>query len=363
MITGKKEVLECLEYWREQTELDQVNYIALAAVKQKHEIAYDYAGAFGVENIAADGLKTCMQELEAIVMARDLGPRDFSKDASYVEWPLSGVAPFNWDFLIWLIDAEMTRRRLGAPAPLRVGFSHEELLLDPVSRKFWERVMRPLLPLIGAVIDQNAIGGRHRKLYVPQDIVVASRGGEEVPRLAASQQARSQVASVLHGVQPVTITLREASHFQHRNSNLLAWTRFAHELEKTGERVVFVRDTAKANEPLPGLATFPRASFDVDTRMALYELSKVNLFISNGPGGLAFFSNRPYLYFVNIRAQDEDYGPNKDGWWYQSNGIGPGEQWPWSYPDQRLIWKTDTYENICEAWEELCAFNQERRVA
>jgi hypothetical protein len=348
--TGSPEVIELFEYWYERAKLGDIVYAAVATVRTMDEVAYDYAGAKGLEDWAQKPLKTLLQELEMLRKARALGPRNFDLDASYVEYHLTGT-PICWDFLIWLVDAEMTRRRLRGPAPLRVAFTRADEL-DFTSRDFFENVFRPLLPLIGAVEDVNAIGGRHKGLYTPYDIVLAAKSGEEVPRLEASDKGRENMAMWLHGTVPITITLREAEHWKPRNSNLKAWLKFASDLQSKGENVIFIRDTGKANEPIPGFASCPIASFTVDLRMALYEKAKCNFFVSNGPAGLAMFGDRPYLNFHNMR-RDIDYPANNKGWWYKSNGINEGEQWPWSLPTQRLVWKKDTYENICAAWEEM----------
>ena len=347
---GNPEVVELLEYWLKIAREGDVHHVALAAVRNHDQVAYDYAGAKGLEARAQVALVTVTQELEALRQGRLPGPRNYDLPASYVEYHLTGT-PICWDFLIWLVDAEMTRRRFGAPAPLRVAFTREDQL-DDVSRRFFENVFRPLLPLINAVEDPDAVGGRHKPLYTPFEVVLASKAGEAVPRLEASATARDTMELWLHGTEPVTITLREAPHWKHRNSNLEAWLRFADDLQRRGQPVIFLRDTARANEPLPGYASCPIASWNVDLRMALYERARANLFVSNGPAGLALFGDRPYLYFLHI-FKDDLYGPNNPGWWLGSNGIDEGEQWPWALPTQRLVWRPDTYENISAAWEEL----------
>ena len=186
--TGNAEVVGLLEYWLEQARKGDLYYVALAAVKNMDQVAYDHAGAKGLEDRARDCLITCAQELDTIIKSRKRGPRNFDLSASYVEWDCVGT-PVCWDYLIWLVDAEMTRCRLKGPPPLRIHFSRVDEL-DKVSRDFFENVFRPLLPLIGAVEDVNAKGGRHKPLYVPYDIVLASKAGEEVPRLQASDRAR-----------------------------------------------------------------------------------------------------------------------------------------------------------------------------
>ncbi len=346
---GNKEVIGVLEHWIDAAKNGDFCYLALAAVKDGDKVAYDFAGAAGIEKHCISGLKAVTADLELIQQARRLGPRNINLDASCHEWHFTGT-PMCWDFLIWLIDAEMTRIRYGAPAPLRIHFSRVEHL-DQYGRDFFECVFRPLLPLIGAIEDKDAAGGRHKPVYVPQDIVLASKAGEEVPILQASEEDRYNMSLWLHGTRPVTITLREASHWNKRNSNMEAWLKFADDLRAKGEEVIFVRDTEKSTDPIVGFSSCPIAAHHVGLRMALYEKAKCNLFVSNGPAGLGLFSRTPYLYFANLRP-DKQYPANHPLWWRRSNGLCEGEQWPWALPTQRMIWKTDDYENINEAWEQ-----------
>ena len=50
---------------------------------------------------------------------------------------------------------------------------------------------------------------------------------------------------------------------------------------------------------------------------------------------------------------DHPYLYNTGEFWREKNGIAPGEQYPWSRPDQRIVWERDTYENISKAWGDL----------
>jgi hypothetical protein len=131
-----------------------------------------------------------------------------------------------------------------------------------------------------------------------------------------------------------------------------AWTAFAHYLESEGQPVVFVRDTAMAYEPLIGLATFPRASIDIDVRCALYASARCNMFVSNGPWNIALFGDRPWLMFCEIDNTD-DFLPNREEWWNDCSGIKAYEQFPWSHDEQRIIWARDDYDNLLAAWRLL----------
>jgi len=47
---------------------------------------------------------------------------DETLDASHVCYKRRHTGPLGFDFIYWLVDAEMTRVREGAPAPLKVAF-------------------------------------------------------------------------------------------------------------------------------------------------------------------------------------------------------------------------------------------------
>lgn len=350
---GSIETINGLKWWLEQAETKRnIHYMAIGAVQSGHKIAYDYFGSNGVENLARDALKIVDNELGAVIKQRQLGKPNLDLSASYVEWHCSGT-PMCWDFLIWLVQAEMDRIRLGGDPPLRVAFTRTETLSEK-KRKFFENVYWPLLPLIGAVEDKDAVGGRHKPIYVTVDIVARARSGEKVPILRASDTGRETMRMWLHDIKPITVTLREAGHWPKRNSNLKAWLKFADDMKKKGETVIFIRDTefATAGLPKPDYWQAPMCAHNIDLRMALYEQAKINLGISNGPFGLCLFSEVPYLYFVNQQRGDKTYIAHKSEWWHKSNGIKPGEDWPWAKPGQKMIWRRDTYNNICEAWEQ-----------
>jgi hypothetical protein len=238
----------------------------------------------------------------------------------------------SFEFLIWLAEAEMTRVRMGAPAPLRVSFA------NTIATDWLERVWRPLLPMLGAVEDP-AITADDTTPFLSFDhmfnaMVGAAERGEPVPRLQAPEAARQTVRDMIGkcvGSAPVVITLREAAYDMHRNSNLQEWLRFAAGLDAG---VIFVRDTAKAHEPLDGFTTYPHASTDVQIRMALYEQARMNFFVSNGPWMMAGLSAAPYRVFQTQYAGCQ------------------GPQYPWAGPDQRIVYALDRFENLTAAWRQ-----------
>lgn len=347
-VSGNSAVIELLEAYLEVAKYNDFGHIAIAMVGHPNVAATDFAGDIALELSTREALGILTGKVQKSIDDWSLPPRDESLDASYVCYNVAN-APLGFDFLIWLVDQEMMRRRENAPGPLKVGFwlGLNEGRINCDQRRMWlNKVFRPLLPMIGAVEDSTAIHGRHKEVYVPRDIVAAVNRGESAPRLRSVCQTKTD--------QAVTITLREAAHWSHRNSNLEAWLRFARDLRASGESVIFVRDTDKANVALEDFKTDPIASVDLDRRMALYESAKANLFVSNGPVGLALFGDRPWLQFVPVEDDSNPkYGPNTRKSWKDLMGIEIGGQFPWCAPDQRIVWLVDSYDNICAAWQAL----------
>jgi hypothetical protein len=344
---GTPEVIDLLESYLETARTHAFSHVAIAMTGYPNIAACDFAGDIALQLGTQEALGVLQGKLLAEIANWQKPPVDDNLDASFVCYPASN-APLGFDFLVWLVDAEMTRIREGAPAPLKVGFwmgRGGDHLVERNNRRRWlNKVFRPLLKFIGAVEDERAIYGRHKALYVPRDTIAVTRAGEKPPLFKTPDQPHLPEGAV-------TITLREADHYGHRNSNLDAWRQFARELIDDGEAVIFVRDTDKAHEPLGHFATCPEASLDLTARMALYQKSKCNLFVSNGPVGLAHYSAAPWLQFLAVT--DRNGNPYPDEFWKKIMGLLPGEQFPWSNPTQRLIWATDSYDNILSAWKSL----------
>ncbi len=276
-----------------------------------------------------------------------------------------GVVSF--DFIAWLVHAEMIRRRENAPGPLKIGFwfgrDGNSGLELPSRVQMFEHIARPALALVGAVEDQScAHDGRWHEVFTTGPIVDSVLSGEKLPKLRATENARTFVRR-LQLRNPVTITLREATHYPHRNSNMAAWLKFAQWLTRRGEQVVFVRDTEKADVPIEGYRTVPDASRDLVIRQALYESAKMNLFVSNGPLALAEFSDYPWLAFMKPEQDGHQYAPATPTFWRRAFGIEVGSQFPWSHVNQRIVWQGDDYENLVAAWNEMAERMQAARVA
>jgi len=347
MSASHPNVFKLIKTYMEFAEKHPVASIAIAVCVHPNMDAADFEGEVGMEPLLRANLARLDKKIEDFVNLWSLPPNDPSLTKDNVVYNLAHD-PLNHDFLIWLVDAEMTRRRAGAPAPLKVSFwcgTDAKERMEKDNRRQWlEKVFRPLLGMIGAVEDFR-YDGHHSTDFVPRNITAAVRNGERVPILKSGLPPRHPGS--------VTITLRESWYWPHRNSNLEAWLRFAKYLRERGEKVIVVRDTEKAFDNFADFQTDSEASLYTAKRMALYEGAKCNLFTSNGPVGLVLFSHAPWLQFVPIEEEGSTYQPNTKKFWKDSNGIEPGEQYPWASETQRLVWGKDSYENIVNAWEAI----------
>lgn len=358
---GNEEVVALLERWTEEAKRGEVSYVGLFACQKPDKVACDFAGAVEMESCTPAGIEGLKAKIGQSIKDRQPPTRDLALGADYVCYrPYQ--QPANFDFTSWLVQREMERAREGAPAPLKVAFWSPAGLT--YKRRMLHPVVRAMVPLLGAVEDPAAERARLAPLdagYV--NIVTAARAGEAVPKFRAPAAAKQQVRDFL-GYEPpiVTITLRETEHDISRNSNTSAWLALARHIQAQGYRIIFVRDTARAKEPIGGFETLSTASLMLDIRLALYEHAKFNFFVSNGPVSLACFSDVPWMAFIAV-SDDDPLPVSTPSWWRDHHGIGPGEQFPWSRPDQRIIWARDDYENLVEAWEGRGALRQHPEAA
>ena len=274
--------------------------------------------------------------------------------------------PASYDFITWLVVAEMDRRRRGVQDPLMVafkngpedGFRRNDVQNTPEKQQILDHVMRPALKLFGAVESEHALKGRQYH-YWYRPITDGFKSGEEVPKCnppIGDIMAMARWLSV-HGIKPkeaLIITLRETRYSPARNSNVEAWLAFAHKRRDEGFKIVFVRDTAKADEPLEDFLICERAARDICQRAALYSLAKCNLLIANGPMELLQFSDWPFL---EMKPTDINPGlPMSVGvsWWQRFGGFTPPDYLPWLGKHQLAVWQRDTAENIEGAWAQWC---------
>jgi len=361
--TGNTECILLLERWLERAKSHgQIAFVAVVACENLKHVVSDYAGSLELAFAANWGMDTAKYQLLARAHGRHEEPfqADNVNAADRICYDIS-KAPACYDWIAWLVLAEMNRRREGAPAPLKVGFRmidtpEEKTLHERERARFYKNVIFPSLSFVGAVADADSNTAPAIEKYTIRPIVELANKGEEVPLLKPSQSAIAAIERFLYSSddkrEPITITLREVKgKWEFRNSNVDEWLKVADYLQNKGERVIFIRDTDHAQERITGHRICSPASLDVHMRLALYEAAKCNLFVSNGPWMLALHGSRPWLMFVETDFMSPFF-PETPQFWQQWHGVHHA-QFPWSLPTQRIIWKRDNAKHIIEAWEQL----------
>lgn len=139
----------------------------------------------------------------------------------------------------------------------------------------------------------------------------------------------------------VTITIRESFRTRYRNSNIEAWTKFKEYLKARKKDIVWLGEAE--GQPL-----------DLEYRMALYAGADMNLGACNGPMALCCFSDAPHITMnMNPPKPADDDGYDILNLWMKQR-FPPGSQLSFRNERQKMVWETDTYENIVKAYEEMC---------
>ncbi len=321
-----------------------------------------------------------MKELRPIPIQRrrpHLGPNpDYSK-AFYPDPP-------SHDFLVWLVIAELMRRYHGAPAPLKVRFGLFDQRLGifdfgvhgvlsgmvtgcGVSREYHEtmlaNVLRPAIEMIGAVEEVPPLNNPWPTAYLRDwceydyhigHLVDTGRQGHAIPKFTAPEWAQDEVREFLRGLglKPIVITLRETVAQPERNSQIGEWLRFAASIARD-HPILFLRDTAKADERFPVFPTWPRASTNAYVRTALYSQALVNMMVSNGPIGWCEFSDAPFLCCKQLIPALPKWEHGQARGWRQQAHMEIGDQYPWSSPRQRLTWTDDSFAELEKAFDDF----------
>ncbi len=301
------------------------------------------------------------------------------------------VSPISYDFAIFLTLAEIERRRAGADSvhivivPTAEGqFRNDDAEYDAANKRW--RLHNILLPLCAAApspisislcrdrgeaarIEAGSDGPRFPEGYATNaptagfmwsQVASASARGEAVPSLRAGAEARRSMEAWLGAHcgsrRPVTVTLRESSHFAARNSNTADWLQFARELDRDRYCPVIIRDTerifAPASSEFDGILCCPLASLNLDLRLALYELAWLNLGIPNGP--TALFWLNAHIRFLMFGMINEN-APGTSSVFVASQGLPHGGQLPHATPFQRLVWEPDNADVITREFAAMTA--------
>jgi len=352
---GNAECVALLELWLAKAKEGGITHLALAACEAPNIIYADVCGSIIMQSAihsAIDGLK---KRIDDEITSR-LPPFDPNIPANQVCYNVSSGI-LGYDFLPWLINAEMRRVRMAIEEPLKIAFfRHANATTLPAYHyEMLQNVARPMVSMVGAEANK-VFGGEYTFSVFYKDVVDAVLRGEKIPKFTPMLAATLAIEDDLRGLkQPVTITLREATHSPWRNSDLTTWMAFAKYLEDRGEEVIFIRDTRFANDEFDDFSTHPAAAVDLHVRTALYQQAKCNLFVSNGPMTINYHLDTPFMAFIEVdEGHHQRYRPGWPEFWPECMGIEVGQQFPWFNEAQRIVWKKDSLENLIEAWEQRC---------
>lgn len=278
------------------------------------------------------------------------------------------VGPVSYDFIVFLIKAEIERLRIGAdrmhvvivPMPDGVGGMFRPKPQYDLSEAQWRlwNILIPAPQLFGATVTlatdwlqaRRIASEKSWKCWPPDwdsqtlknrrhligGVIQSAIAGVTIPTLSASDRARQEVRKwyKARGKPVVTMTLRN-TYLPERNSDLEAWKAAAGYIESKGYSVVLLEDTSIALSYGRGYG-----ELNLDLRMACYQEAELNLQANNGAASLCWFSDRPYLMFGAGVPESEWKGLFVD------QGLPLGESWPWALGSQRLIYGKETAEQI-----------------
>jgi hypothetical protein len=279
------------------------------------------------------------------------------------------VGPVSYDFVVFLIKAELERKRVGAdrlhvvivPGEGPGGMRDKSGFYDQHEAKFrLHNICIPACALIGATVTLATDWEQAELLAVgrawPPDwnnqtlrtrphliggIVEAAKAGTPIPRLQASEHARRVVRKLWQGQRVVTMTQRH-TYLNGRNTSPTHWNAAQQYISGKGFGVVMINDVGAALAQGGGFA-----ELNIDLRMAIYQEAALNLQANNGSASLCWFSETPYIMF------DAGVGETEKEWrgLFVDQGVPWGESWPWATPKQRIVYKRSTRDVIIEEFE------------
>ena len=179
---------------------------------------------------------------------------------------------------------------------------------------------------------------------------------ESIPSLSAPPEALKYVKQWLKtDKKVVTMTMRSSKYSPLRNSNLIDWGRFARSLDSQYYPVV-VLDTDVALDKKPSefhdIETFNEASFNVELRTALYELSYLNMCVNNGPALIFHFDDKIRFLMFKICSNSGTTATKVN--FFLANGWNIGGQFPFTKPFQKIVWEDDDLDVIQREFKDMC---------
>lgn len=183
--------------------------------------------------------------------------------------------------------------------------------------------------------------------------------GHDIQVFKASNSARSYVRHFLSCHNPdnkpvVAITLRDTHGKPERNSNLQAWIELTKHIRTKGYMPLLVPDSDNAvigkQSGFAETIVADFVCFNVELRMALYEICFLNMGVNNGAFHLCALSRDcNYLMFKQI-VQQYPHSSRKS---FEDRGFTIGGDFPGATPLQHMIWEDDTAEVLISQFDKF----------
>jgi hypothetical protein len=275
------------------------------------------------------------------------------------------VTPVSYDSLVFVVKAEMFRRKIGGTGlhVVVVGTPRIKSQYSDEEAQFrLSNIVLRVPYLLGATVShapdwataKRIVNGAQAwppdwdrqtlkdRRHLIGDVISGSRAGAQVPRVSASAFARAKVRDIYArlGGKVVTMTLRD-TYLRERNSVRGDWDRARRHIESRGYAVAILEDTSKALALGSGYG-----ELNLDLRVAMYQEAALNLQANNGAASLCWFSEKPWRMFGAGVPAEEWKGLFVD------EGLKIGETWPWSGPQQKLVYGPVTAEQIIGEFED-----------
>ena len=219
--------------------------------------------------------------------------------------------------------------------------------------------LTPIIPSIGPGSDGDAMDsewmfGKHKAT------IRLAKKGVDIQRLMATEYAKTSAsnwaASRAQGRPVISLTLRQSSFLEGRNSNILEWVKFADYIETKGFVPIFVPDTeASLNGrlDLPGrFIVNELAALNMEIRNAFYEVCDLNYFVGNGPCFLPYFNKNIDYIVCNLLVPGY---PTEEPEHYEALGLPVGSQMPGQANGYgKLVWEPDNADVLIREFDLWC---------
>jgi hypothetical protein len=303
------------------------------------------------------------------------------------------VSPITFDFLWFLVGADLERRRRGLDAvhvvivPGRAGGlrrereDYEDVVDAEARAQRIGNMLLPACPLLPTCAGVTHAASRAHAGYIRATLAshlyptgyeatlpvfAGSReclqnAGPDMPHIPSLRATNENLrnidrwaASHSGGRRIVTITLRNYAYMPARNSRMQAWTAFARALDPARFVPVFVPDLEQTlngqTQELQGFVVLGEAAWNLGLRMALYERAYISMGVNTGPMGLCWLNARSHYATLKMAPADV---PQTSAAFYRELGFEPERSLPFASPTQELVWQDDTIEAIQSAFTRI----------